>query len=1182
MADLSIYLLGPPETRWKEKSISILRRVPRALLFYLASQGKVVGRDTLLTLFWEDQPDQVARRRLRESLSRLRGVLPNPNLLITHEDLVGLDFERVYVDQLEFLEVVLRIGQLPWQIPPEVPLPQEIFQLMARAIDLWRGPNFLDGADLPSSSSFDEWLTRTTQQLAHTRGRLLERLSDHARAVGNMEQALVLTGLALADDNLNEDLHFRVLRLLIEMGRRNEAQGYYAYLKDLFRRELNTQPSPRLTSLYKQIRRATGTATPAAQQTWRIWPSVLTPFVGRQQALEQLGRALPAGGGAIVFGESGQGKTRLLQEFSNQLKQQRRVLVALCRPAESSLPFQPFIDLFRNGVTPSEWLTLSPVWASRLSLLLPELMTLRPELEAPEPLEEPAYARSLLLEAIRQAFLLLAERDYLLLFLDDAQWADESTLSTVAYLLERPPFDHKALLVVAARREEPNPALEKLLAAPASQSHLRPIHLTQLSLEEITLLGSYVLHFTPEPLFVRQLARETGGNPLFILETLRALLEQKGQPEASGPVPLPLPESVHALIRSRLSRLSPLARQVIEQAAVIGAEFSPEIIHLATGLNLREVGRGLEELEQRLLVEVVAHSPEEMKCRFIHEKFREFLLDELNPLQSRLLYGQAARALESRLGAEDGKQAARLAYYFEAAGELELAFRYWLRAGQHARQLFSLEDASQIFSHAEKLLDSIGAQLSEEQIHQLYADWTEMAFEADDSEAIERQNANLLRLGRRRHSPLLIGTALDGLGDACMAKNQFAEGLAYTNQAIPYLEQGDFVFEQMDAYIHRGVFLYMLNRLDEAYESFQDALALGAHSRQPSILRARANAHYQISLVRTLAGWPQSGQDHALRSLEEARQLGHHHIEISAYSALSLARFFLGEYAQARQDNQRGMDLAERSQAHRMRGYLHAVRGMIELSLGEIGAALHHAQQAIELGERYGHQDLAAMGRRVLGDVDFTLDSYEAAVDHYQRGLQLSGQGFWAIDTTFRMGFALARAGQTDVGMNYLHQALHLSQESGLGIGCILAQTMLAYIHVDLGEWERAQQLAIPLEEAVQARSLRPVQVFVNLLIGIAALSDARLEEALEQFRLASDKAAVLCNPLLEIRALQARLLALRRAGQPEGAALHRLEELFDRLEASAAPESVRLKVQAYRQKVASNLGLERRMLANP
>ncbi|GAG76089.1 unnamed protein product, partial [marine sediment metagenome] len=126
-------------------------------------------------------------------------------------------------------------------------------------------------------------------------------------------------------------------------------------------------------------------------------------------------------GGIIITGESGLGKTRLVQEFSELYAPGRRILGTHCRPAEINLPFQPFIELLRNNISSSEWKNFSRTWAEPLAILLPEILPTHKLQEIPLVSIYPDQNRATLFEAIRQVFLLIAQQSDLVLFIDDAR-----------------------------------------------------------------------------------------------------------------------------------------------------------------------------------------------------------------------------------------------------------------------------------------------------------------------------------------------------------------------------------------------------------------------------------------------------------------------------------------------------------------------------------------------------------------------------------------------------------------------------------------------------------------------------------------------------------------------------------------------------------------------------------------
>jgi len=1174
MTDLQINLLGPPEIRWEQQLINVKRRIPRTLLFFLASQGNFVGRGKLLNLFWEDSSPKVARRRLREALSRIRAEIPNPNVLTIHNDLVGLDSTKSCIDQRRFLDLQDSIGNQPWSIPPDKPLPDPTLQSMIRAANLWHGSQFMEGAELPSSRLLEDWWQQTNLQLTHLRTRLFTRICDHNRVCGQFEDALKFAHKALESDNLNEDLHFKVLSLLVDMGQYQEGRQYYSSVAKLLNDELDAQPSQQLVSIYRQIQRRRLSTFQSSQPDWRILASVHTPFVGRQSEFTQLQDAMETGGGCIVSGESGLGKTRLVQEFCALFASDRRIFVTHCRPAEINLPFQPVIELLRNQISTAEWQNLQSIWAEPLALLIPELSSLHPSQTPPTISYDPDQNRSTLLEAIRQVFLLVAQKNNLVLFLDDVQWADEATLSTISYLIERPPFDRRALSILAARTDEINENLNYFLSSNQTSSRLNFIELERLRSKEISGLGRYVMGYPLDQELVDQLEHETGGNPFIILETLRSIQVSETHSGLSSHSKLPLAKSVYSLIQYRIERLSPLALETSEYAAVLGTEFDPELISIASQNNFSIIARAIEELKQRSLIEAINRPSQDTYWRFIHDKIRETILLDTNPIRLRFLHEHIARALEISLDSQKGSQAAVLAHHYELAGKVAPALNYWLKAAQWARQLFAAAEAQQIFSRAQKLILNSNEVISDELIHDFYAEWTEMAYELQDVQTIREQNSTLLKLGRERRSQLLIGTALDGLSDACMAKNQFEEGLTYTDQAISYLNQTDNAFEKMDTHIHRGVFLYMLGRIDEAIQSFELALTLGDDGHNPQIQRAMANGHYQLALTRTLSGFPKLGLKQASMSLQIANMIGHHHTAVTAYIASSLAYYYMADYSKARQDNKEGIELAERIQANRMLGYLYAIQGFLDIASGDLGAAYESSQLVSKIGKAYDYQDIRSISYRILGDIFLLLEAPSKACEFFQQGLNLGNRDFWGLDNLIRLGYAQIRNNKTEIGMHNLNRGIDIAKSTGLGIITIMGDLFLSYAHIYMEEWDLARQISYSLEKQARKRSMLLVQTMSQVTQGISESIIGIRSVSIEQLQSTLDTLADIEDPFIELRTLIRLIKAKQECGLDTILDTERVYEILDFFEKNAYPEYILQEVLEFRQKLLKLISL--------
>lgn len=648
MPPIQVQLLGPPEITYHQTLWHIQRQAPRAIFYYLAAQDALVARDTLLEIFWPESPTEQARRRLRETLSRLRGELPVPEALITTPDIAGLQEEFVDVDLRRYNRWMQEIGNLPWKIPAEIPIPAALAQKMTQAAALWQGSRFLEGARLPSTPGFDEWLSSTDHQLIEKQIRLLARLAQHKAASGQFEEALAMLEHAYQLDDLNEELAALLISWRIELGQRARALELYEALTSRLEAELGLPPGPDLTSLRALLEADEISTADTLTGQLNLRPSLELPFVGREQAMQVLEKAFFTGGGALIQGESGSGKTRLIMEFIKRRLTNRRTLVLQCRPTDTALPLQPFAEALRRAIHPADWQQLDAGWIKPLANWLPELRH-RADPGSELDIWQAPLPSQQLQEAIRQVLLLIGARQKLALVVDDIHWADEATITTLAYLLEHAPEESKSLVILSGRLESPNPYLKAWLPHLIQQHNFYSIALKGLDQKELLALSLHTFGLPVPAGFAEKLLRNTGGNPYFALETMRSMLESGISPLTPNPI-LPTPHTVQELLAGRLQLVSIAAGKFLSAAAIFGQQFDPAAVQVIAELNLVQTARALEELEQRALIELADQS--QSVYRFTHEYVREAVLATLHSARKLALQQRVQEYLKTSHTAE--------------------------------------------------------------------------------------------------------------------------------------------------------------------------------------------------------------------------------------------------------------------------------------------------------------------------------------------------------------------------------------------------------------------------------------------------------------------------------------------------------------------------------------------------
>ena len=1067
---LRILLLGPPVVYFGNQKLRIQRRLLRTLLYYLAGQTEPVGRSALMNLFWPELEQEESRRRLREMLSKLRTQLPHPSILVAEQDYVCLDPQQTYVDVLEY-QALLDQVRFFLQRQSTSPLPEAIYQQMYKAIHLWRSPEFLAGVNAPSTEGLDRWISLQSQSLDFSRQNLLEALADHSANSGDLQEAVYWVRRALEMDDENPDLHYRLISWLRNLGKRNEALNMCEQARKIFENAGATRLPPPIVGLYHQIQ---GEADLPAQEAPVPWHHTLTlqlPFVGRKKLLAELKLAMQRGGVDLIWGEAGAGKSRLTFEFYQSLEPAPRLLLAAGHSHLMEMPYQPLIDSLRHAVTVEEWKQLDSVWADQLSLLLPELLTLRPGTRQPEAVSG-SNQRQKTAETFFQIFKILARRQRLLVFLDDAQWADAETFEILAYLLDHKLFATHGLLVIAARPEEPNDAFTQFLSQSQVAWNMRQSQLELLFLEEIAELTRLALGKPAPDGLIQRLALDTGGNPLFLLETLRALMEfpmDTGQLQSVEH--LPLASSIRALVRERLRLLDPNARQALSSAAVIGNPFTIDILIATTELDSSEAIRVLEAMETAHLVRPVQiHG--ELGYAFIHEKIREVLLFELSQARRQNLHLRAAQAMESKTGEIHG-YAAAIAYHYEEAGNLRLAFQYWLQAGEYSRIRQKRVDALAAFQRAESILTMIELQVPTPLICQLYTAWGDMACEDLDSDQAEYSYAVLLRYGEQRYAPLLVGIAYKGLARVAGIRDQPRLALAHLDHAIPFLAETDNPYDRIEASRHRAVYLHQLHRYQESADMLENVLYLGNDLQDYRTRQAFAEALVQLGLAYLLLGETTRCQAAAQRLMDVGQKLTRPASMVGALALLAITDYLMADFEAALHKCDQAFQLAEDIQDRRLVSYLYSIRGNVFLHIGHLDKAWQDSLKVLEVAEAGQNADMLARGYCIQGDLWRFLQDYPAAIHSYQRALDASHEQSTAMELLFRLGLAFALNGQIEKGFPLLNQAVELCRETHLDVVRLPAELAQAVVYLLSGQTEIALKLANDAEGQIRQRGLR-------------------------------------------------------------------------------------------------------------
>ena len=625
-------------------------------------------RSRLAFELWPDSDERQARTNLRKLLHDFRHSLPD----------IG-----------EFVEIDNETVRWNPSGPSEVDVLR--FQDAMAAGDFELAARLYSGDLLPAC--YDDWvLDERAKRRAEAYGALVRlteeaaRRDDHKAAIRHTQRIIDLEPTDEAAVRIQMEAH-------LALGDRAAALRSYHRYAEALERELAVAPGEAIGAMYQQLR--AGTLNRDEVQGKDL-PVAESPFVGRELEWNQLHEAWNTAQkrGAhllLVTGEPGIGKSRLALELGRRVRAEGHV-VASARAYEVAgrLPWGPVVDLLRSDALRSHIETLDTVWRAELARLLPELRDVS-QPSGPSQSGDPAQ-RHRLFDAVGRA-IVAGDRPRLLI-IDDLHWCDAETIELIGFVIRS--RQTAPVLIVGTVRSEEIPQHHPLVALVDALGHDQAVTTVPLDrLDEITtamLAAQLRAEDTIDPKLAARLWSETEGNPLFVIEALRAGISSAGSQAV-------LTQTMRAVLRARLGQLTDGARRLAEVAAVIGRPFSVGLMVSATGIDERELIDHVDELWRRRIIR-----DQGLTYDFTHDKLRAVALEMVSPARRRQLHRAVAEAIAVELHSDIDAASPQLAAHYDQAGMVEPAIDAYRMAGGRAVAVSALEEAVTMFQRALALL----------------------------------------------------------------------------------------------------------------------------------------------------------------------------------------------------------------------------------------------------------------------------------------------------------------------------------------------------------------------------------------------------------------------------------------------------------------------------------------------
>ncbi|MEE9234489.1 MAG: AAA family ATPase, partial [Candidatus Acidoferrales bacterium] len=760
-------------------------------------------------------------------------------------------------------------------------------------------------------------------------------------------------------------------------------------------------------------------------------------FVGRQQEMGDLKAALEdalSGRGRLVtlVGEPGIGKSRTAQELATYAGlRHAQVLWGRCYEGEGAPPYWPWVQAIRSYVQDRDAEELRSemgAGAADIAGIVSDVSAKLPGLATPPDLE-PEQARFRLFDSMTAFLKSASRRQPLVLVLDDLHWADHPSLLLLEFVARE--LAGSRLLVIGTYRDmelSRRHPLSLTLGELNRERLFQRVLLRGLAQEDVGRFIDLVSGIAPPRGMVEAVHRQTEGNPLFVTEVVRLLVqegeltqEKAGQRDSWS---VRIPEGVREVIGRRLDRLSQRCNEALTIASVVGREF--ELSQLSPLIQDMSEDRLLEVLDEALGARVIEEMPQAMeRYQFTHALIQEILANELSAARRVRLHARIAESLETLYGEGAEAHAPELAHHFSEAQSVlgtDRTVHYSLLSGERALAAYAHEDALTHFregltargielsgnevatdEEAAELLFGLGrAQVAILPVDQLHnaVDTLRRAFEYY-SEMHELDRAVAIAetpipptAGHHIGMSQLLARALELVPATSLAAGR----LLSLRGRVSYIEEGDYAGAQEAfnesleiARQEASADLELRTLVDAAEVAFyrlqiQDFLTLSlravALTSKVDDPRSEALANFHASISHTIRGEPEPATQYADAGIVAAQRIRHHLYLARTLCVREYVSRLLGQWQTASEFIGRGLAVSPTD------GRLLFGRVLVECQLGESDLAEAHLDELIEVMQlnpsgptvdRAFVSVTAALAARITGVVDRSEVAEEAA-----------------------------------------------------------------------------------------------------------------------------------------------------------------------------------------------------------